>query len=77
MAVAGGMRLVVVGGIVGVVLAAGVTWAIKGFLYGIGATDLVTFAVIPVILSGVALVAAFVPARRASAVDPVAALRRE
>ncbi len=77
MAVAGGMRLVIVGGLVGVVLAGGVTWAIKGFLYGIGATDLVTFAVIPVLLTGVALVAAFVPALRASSVDPVAALRRE
>ena len=71
------MRLVAVGGVVGVVLAGGVTWALKGFLYGIGSTDLVTFAVIPVLLMGVALVAAFVPARRASAVNPVTALRRE
>ncbi|HKJ01432.1 MAG TPA: FtsX-like permease family protein, partial [Longimicrobiales bacterium] len=77
MAVGGGMRLVIVGGLVGVVLAGGVTWAIKGFLYGIGPTDLVTFALIPVLLTGVALVAALVPARRASSVDPVAALRRE
>ena len=77
LAVAGGMRLVVVGGIVGVVLAGGVTWALKSFLYGIGSTDLVTFAAIPVLLTGVALVAAFVPARRASSVNPVTALRRE
>lgn len=77
MAVGGGMRLVVIGGVLGVVLAAGVTWAIKGFLYGIGSTDLVTFAAIPLILSGVALLAALVPARRASGVDPVRALRSE
>jgi predicted permease len=77
LAVGGGMRLVVIGGVVGVVLAAGVTWSLKGFLYGIGSTDLVTFAVIPVLLTGVALVAAFVPARRASSVDPVTALRRD
>lgn len=77
MAVSGGMRLVVVGGMVGVGLAATVTWALKSFLYGIGATDLVTFATIPLILSGVALVAALVPARRASAVDPARALRRD
>jgi ABC-type lipoprotein release transport system permease subunit len=77
MAVGGGMRLVVIGGVLGVVLAAGVTWAIKGFLYGIGSTDLVTFAAIPLILSGVALLAALVPARRAAGVDPVRALRSE
>ena len=77
MAVNGGMRLVLGGGVVGVALAAAVTWALKSFLFGIHGTDLVTFATIPVILSAVALVAAFVPARRASAVDPVRALRRE
>jgi len=59
------------------VLAGGVTWALKGFLYGIGPTDLVTFALIPVLLTGVALVAAFLPARRASSVNPVTALRRD
>lgn len=77
MAVGGGMRLVAVGGAFGVVLAGAVTWLLSGFLYGIGPTDLVTFAVIPLLLTGVALVAAFVPARRASTVDPVTALRSE
>jgi predicted permease len=77
MAVSGGMRLVLVGGGVGVLLAAAVTWSLKGFLFGIQPTDLVTFALIPVLLTGVALLAAFVPARRASAVNPVTALRRD
>lgn len=77
MAVGGGMRLVVVGGVVGVVLAAAVTWSISGFLYGIGSADLATFGAIPVILAGVALVAAFIPAQRASTVDPVQALRTD
>jgi ABC-type lipoprotein release transport system permease subunit len=77
MAVAGGMRLVAIGGAVGIVLAAAVTWSISRFLYGIGATDLVTFAAIPLILSAVAFVAAWVPARRAGTVDPVRALRTE
>jgi ABC-type antimicrobial peptide transport system permease subunit len=77
MAVGGGMRLVGIGGAVGVVLAGALTWAISGFLYGIGPTDLVTFATIPLVLSAVALVAAWTPARRASLVDPVRALRSE
>lgn len=77
MAVGGGMRLVAVGGAIGVVLAGGVTWALARFLYGISSTDVLTFVVIPVLLTGVALLAAFVPARRASAVDPVRALRSE
>ena len=77
MAVGGGMRLVVIGGGVGVLMAGGVTWALARFLYGIGSMDLVTFAAIPLILSAVALLAAFIPARRASAVDPVRALRGE
>ncbi len=77
MAVGSGMRLVVAGGVVGVVLAGAATWALSGLLYGIGTTDVVTFAVIPLLLSGVALLAAWVPARRASSVDPVTALRSE
>jgi predicted permease len=77
MAVGGGMRLVAVGAVIGVVLAGTVTWLISGYLYGISSTDVVTFLAIPVLLTGVALVAAFVPARRASRVDPVQALRSD
>jgi len=77
MAIGGGMRLVVVGGVVGVVLAGAVTWSIAGFLYGIGTTDLATFVAIPFLLSVVALLAAYVPAKRASSVDPVRALRSQ
>ncbi len=77
MAIGGAMRLVVVGGVVGVGLAAAVTWSISGFLYGIGSADLATFGAIPVILAGVALLAAFIPARRVSRVDPVQALRTD
>jgi ABC-type lipoprotein release transport system permease subunit len=54
-----------------------VTWLISGFLFGISATDLATFVAIPMLLSLVALIAAWVPASRAAAVDPVRALRSE
>jgi hypothetical protein len=76
-AVRGGMRLVLLGGGIGVVLAGAVTWSISGYLFGIGSTDVVTFAAIPLLLAGVALLAAFVPARRASLIDPVRALKSE
>ena len=77
MAIGGGMRLVIVGGVVGIALAGAVTWMASDYLFGISSTDVVTFATIPLLLSAVALVAAWVPARRASRVDPVRALRAE
>jgi ABC-type antimicrobial peptide transport system permease subunit len=77
LAVGGGMQLVAVGGVIGVGLAAALSWSIADYLYGIGARDVVTFAAIPLILAGVAFLAAFVPARRAATVDPVRALRGE
>lgn len=77
MAVAGGMKLVCIGGVVGVALAAAITWSLSGYLFGVSTRDLATFVGIPVLLTGVALLAAWVPARGASRVDPVRALRSE
>lgn len=77
MAVASDMRLVAVRAVLGVLLVAAVTWSISGYLFGISSTDVLTFLAIPLPSSGVALFAAWVPARRASRVDPVWALRAE
>ena len=73
----GGMRLVWVGIAVGVVLAIGLTQILSGLLFGVAATDIGTFIGVVALLAGVALVAAWVPARRASRIDPVHALRAE
>ncbi len=77
MVMGGGMRLVLVGSVIGMALSASVTWLLSGYLYGIGALDLATFFGIPFLLGGVALGAAYVPAKRASRVNPVEALRSE
>ncbi|MBT8397242.1 MAG: ABC transporter permease, partial [Gemmatimonadetes bacterium] len=77
MVLRGAMGLVLIGAVIGLVLSLGLAQAVKQFLYGVGALDPVTFLGVPLILCGVALVAAFVPARRASRVDPVRALKSE
>jgi putative ABC transport system permease protein len=77
MVVREGLRLAAVGIAVGLVLASGLTQIIKRFLYGVTATDVATFAGVAVLLAGVAVAASFLPARRASRVDPMVALRAE
>lgn len=71
----GGVRLVAVGAGIGVVVAAAGAMLLRGLLYGVPPLDPVTFLVVPLLLAGVALLAAWVPARRASRIDPVRALK--
>jgi predicted permease len=72
-----GMLLAGVGIGVGVLGALALTRLLSGLLFGVTPTDPVTFAATPAILLGVAVLACWIPARRAAGIDPVRALRQE
>ena len=72
-----GLALAVVGAVVGIGVALGVTRYLTSMLYGVHANDPVTIGVVAVLLALVALAACYIPARRATRVDPMVALRYE
>ncbi len=72
-----GFRLVLGGGAAGFLGALTLTRLMKSLIFGIGAIDPLTFALAPLLLGVIALAACWIPARRATRVDPLVALRRE
>jgi len=77
MVVASGARMVMIGAVAGMAAALALSGLMKSLLFGIGPRDPLTFIATPLIFVVVALVAAYVPARRAARVSPMEALRAE
>src|SRR5262249_14316148 len=72
-----GMALTLLGVVIGLAASFGLTRLLETLLFGVSATDPVTFAVIPLLLAFIALLACYLPARHATKVDPLTALRHD
>ena len=72
-----GLRLAIAGIVIGVACAFVATRLLKGMLYHVGVTDVTTFVTVPLVLLSTAVLANYLPARRAARVDPVVALQAE
>jgi ABC-type antimicrobial peptide transport system permease subunit len=75
MVVAQGTRVVAAGVVIGIGVALWVTRALGSLLFGVGAVDIPTFVAMSVSMIAVGLLASYLPARRASRVDPIVSLR--
>ena len=71
------LRMTLLGIVIGAVVGFAVTRLMRDLLFGVGAGDPVTFAAVAVLLAGVTMLASYVPARRATKIDPMVALRHE
>jgi putative ABC transport system permease protein len=72
-----GIRLALAGAVIGAIGAFALTRTMSGLLFGVRSFDLATFAAMAATLIAVALLACYIPARRAAKVDPLIALRYE
>lgn len=72
-----GMRLAAVGVVLGLLLSLAVAQVLSSLLIGVSGYDLATFILVPALLVAVTLLACYLPARRATKVDPLVALRYE
>jgi ABC-type antimicrobial peptide transport system permease subunit len=72
-----GMRLSLVGVVIGLAVAFGLSRVLSSLLYGIRSTDPITYVSVALTLTAVTLLASYLPARRATRVDPMVALRHE
>jgi putative ABC transport system permease protein len=72
-----GLALAATGIVVGIGVAVALTRVMAAFLFGVGPLDPITYAVVSAVLAAIALLATYLPARRAARVDPVVALRAE
>jgi putative ABC transport system permease protein len=77
MVVGEGMRIVAIAVAIGLLGSFAATRLLRSQLFGVGPTDVLTFSIVTAILAGVAMLACFLPARRASRVDPMVALRSD